>query len=936
MVQQTSPVALVWGCLRFLVDAVGSFTSYFDCLSSTLQQIGDKLQTCQSFKEIHSNWKPFGQRLTEIYYHVLLFLFKLDTLFRKSPLRIFGKAILKTFKQEFQESLSSISRHTTLLDEQITFLHHRTVHIERRRKLMEWLAPVNLDNDLARWWARTTKGTNRWFLDHETYTNWRDGQADGSVLWLTGRAGVGKTFLAASIVQDLRDHMTPTDNLGLGYFFFDSSQNSRSTLLEASATLIAQLAGDRERIPSDVLDLYERAARYGRSKMCSSDKPLSIITNLLNEYQRAYLIFDGVDESAEAALVVREFLAFKDNPKTRILFVSRDTLDTRNLLAKSTMFKLMPTLVQDDIDVFLRAELSHLAEYFEQDDLADVAFDRLSSAACGSFLWAHLVLQTLRKAPNVFEFLSMTTQLPKDLESIYEATLQSLDAETTPLRDLGKLLLRWVCFARRPLRWKELQHALCFDIDDKTHHQDRLPFKNSVLRLCSPLLEYDTITDEFHPVHWSVCEFLAPGDCKASRLQNTSTCPDDHSYMLNVCLSNLMDPEVVDTVHVQHDRSPLLEYATLHWCDHLFQAQPSKELYSILKGFILIAPYRRVWIARYVLLQMSAYPLQVLLKRLRAIHAWLIAKYINQPEASFDILEDVFETMFVLSTDRTVSLPGEVPCSAPSFSHFEKMMIVRDLARTYTLAGRIPDALKWLNGAVKKAKDPFERLPLVDVWILNSLGIMYDQQKDFRMSVDTQLEALALQQCELGPDHLDVVWTMNELGRIYRHLGLLMDAENMHTQVLSILKLQFKEDDPQIVWTKGTLGRTYRYQGRIAEALTLHKQVLTAQIESIGENHCHTLWTKSDIARCVRDQGKVSEALQLFLNVVEGRTKVLGELHADTLWSINDVGLILSLCGQRNEAKASHERALRGQFLSLGRGHEHTVWTQKILDEWIG
>lgn len=332
---------------------------------------------------------------------------------------------------------------------------------------------------------------------------------------------------------------------------------------------------------------------------------------------------------------------------------------------------------------------------------------------------------------------------------------------------------------------------------------------------------------------------------------------------------------------------------------------------------------------------MSSYPLQVVLKQLRAIHAWLIGERSNPSGAVFDILEDTFETMFVLSMDCTVSQSKGSPGLVPSFAHFERMMVVRDLARTCTLAGRIPDALTWLISAVKKAKEPFERLPLRSVWVLNSLGIMYDQKRDFRMSVDTQLEVLAIQQHELRSDHLDVVETMNELGRIYRHLGLLMDAEIMHTQVLSILKLQFKNDDPQIVWTKGTLGRTCRYQGRTAEALTLHEQVLVAQIKSVGDNHCHTLWTKSDIARCLRDQGKFSEALQLLLNVVEGRIRTLGELHADTLRSINDVGLVLSLYGHGNEAKAFYERALRGQILSLGRDHEHTMWTQKTLDEWI-
>jgi tetratricopeptide (TPR) repeat protein len=127
---------------------------------------------------------------------------------------------------------------------------------------------------------------------------------------------------------------------------------------------------------------------------------------------------------------------------------------------------------------------------------------------------------------------------------------------------------------------------------------------------------------------------------------------------------------------------------------------------------------------------------------------------------------------------------------------------VRDLARAYTLAGRISDALHWLHSAVRKAKGQSSHLTIESIWLLNSLGIMYDQQKEFGMSLDTQLEALEIQRRELPPDHLDTVWTMNELGRVYYHLGLSKDVKKMHMQALSILDVQFKESNPQIIWTK--------------------------------------------------------------------------------------------------------------------------------------
>jgi hypothetical protein len=166
----------------------------------------------------------------------------------------------------------------------------------------------------------------------------------------------------------------------------------------------------------------------------------------------------------------------------------------------------------------------------------------------------------------------------------------------------------------RPLRWKELQHALCLDPNTKAHQHDRLSLKNAVLRLCNPLLEYDTVTDELRPVHWSVCEFLARGDSAISRSPKVRASLDPHSFMLHVCLCNLRDPFVVETVNVQLDRSPFVEYTILHWYDHLLQAEPSKIPYSSLSDIVLVAPHRRAWIARYMLLQIAAFPLQTMLE----------------------------------------------------------------------------------------------------------------------------------------------------------------------------------------------------------------------------------------------------------------------------------------------------------------------------------
>jgi hypothetical protein len=118
-----------------------------------------------------------------------------------------------------------------------------------------------------------------------------------------------------------------------------------------------------------------------------------------------------------------------------------------------------------------------------------------------------------------------------------------------------------------------------------------------------------------------------------------------------------------------------VEYTILHWYDHLLQAEPSKIPYSSLSDIVLVAPHRRAWIARYMLLQIAAFPLQTTLEQLRKIHPWLVRGHSNPSETDFDVLEDMFDTIFLLAIGFIGQRAHGIPKLTSSFAHFERMMV---------------------------------------------------------------------------------------------------------------------------------------------------------------------------------------------------------------------------------------------------------------------
>ncbi|CAI6284852.1 unnamed protein product [Periconia digitata] len=929
MAQQSGPVALAWGCIRVLLESVDSHNSYIAFLVSTMEEISDKLHLFQRYDGIYSDWTPFRDSLTNVHYHIVIFLLRVNETLRSGTFKLFRKTFAMAIKKEIQGSLDAIARHTRLLERETELVHHQITHSEIRKRIMDWLSPVDVMHDSLRAREKRTDGTCHWIFKNRAYLDWRDEKTLDRVLWLSGRPGSGKTVLFSSVVQNLQQNLPE----GCVAHFYIGLGDNRSEFVNAIATIIAQLVACQSLLSSELVSAFESAARYGRNRLSRADQPMKVLIHLLQAQKMTYLALDGIDECMDLENTLVEISALSKVPNLRILITSRDIPEVRNCLSQHSAVTLSTALIRDDINLFLRAGLNKIFASFEQDDLVDKVLPRLLATADGSFLWAHLMLCTLKQTANVNDLLRASQQLPKDLEAIYESSLQQLNQKPCSTRSLGRNLLCWICFSRRPLKWKELEYALSLD-ETFNEATERRPFKAAVLRLCNPLVEYDDVLDEFRPLHWSVCEFLAQKNesdfFSHERLSGGFVASTAHSIIVKACIKSISqkrNPDAPDMGVIK--QTPLARYATLHWCSHLLQASITPDTRHMTETFMSNAANRKAWVAQYMLLQLRAFPLQAVLRQLRDVNAWLIKASTQSEVCAFDILHDTLDIIHGLAVQfLDVQLS---PNLQPSVGHFDTMMAVRDLARAYTQAGRLPDAVLWLEGALEGVQGSDHMADNKRAWILNSLGIIYDQQTRSEAAIETQRRALVIQKARLGTEHLHVAWTKNELGRVFRHVWKLTDSEQMHLEALHTLEIHFPESDPHVMWTKNTLARTYRFQGRFDESLRFHQQTFDVQAGTLGSIHCHTLWTLSDVARCLRDRGNTVMACETFLKVLEGRLENLGDQHPDTLWSMNDVGLLLSLLGKPHEATKYHEKAYTGQLQCLGREHEHTKWTETVL-----
>lgn len=209
-------------------------------------------------------------------------------------------AKLERRHQEAMVRLQSMDSALTGLDQ--TAKHFNGITTKARySKLLEWLCdvdPSEVQNDSQK---ERKSGTCDWLIsENDTFEAWKKGP--GSLLWLHGKAGSGKTFLASSVVAHLSERaVTPLNRTGLAYFYIRFNDAKKQDLGTVLGSLIRQLcvqllSAQLQVVPPAIErlnSLQEQGLRPDAKKLEEA------LTALLGGFEAVFIILDGLDECHE-------------------------------------------------------------------------------------------------------------------------------------------------------------------------------------------------------------------------------------------------------------------------------------------------------------------------------------------------------------------------------------------------------------------------------------------------------------------------------------------------------------------------------------------------------------------------------------------------------------------------------------------------------------
>jgi hypothetical protein len=287
-------------------------------------------------------------------------------------------ALMKAMSKAMQD----VDKNTTYL-----FKEFQAISLEeRKRKILQWLSPVEPSKSHETALKIRQAGTNVWFLSCEELENWRD--SEKSFLWLSGRPGSGKTILMATAIHSLQQRSGEEELPLLAYYYCDFRSTETRDLLNLAGSLLAQICVGLGSFPAALDEVFEwsKMSASPYSKRTNLDTIIEILVDLSCQH-RVVTVVDALDECGSREDILQFFRKLGTQGSIlNVLVSSRDETDIWEML--SDFPRLPPETawasIDRDIDFYINYRLSHDRDFkWLKQTFKQIIRDRLNTQAMG-------------------------------------------------------------------------------------------------------------------------------------------------------------------------------------------------------------------------------------------------------------------------------------------------------------------------------------------------------------------------------------------------------------------------------------------------------------------------------------------------------------------------------------------------------------------------
>jgi len=405
-----------------------------------------------------------------------------------------------------------------------------------------------------------------WILKNRKYIIWYENEKS-SLLWITAKAGYGKTTMAAHICQMIFTRQNPkalswedkSKSVVLYFFFQKSNHEAIKTALAALKSVVLQLVRQVPAALPILLRRHDLLSAKGDFEW-AWENISSVLGEMVEQASlssRVYIILDALDEcETESRTLILDwmkglveenvpFMNFR-NPKAvlKILVTGRPDGDMTDYFSGFTILEVTDTDTMNDIRALIHSRVEGFAgQRHLKPHITRSIIQFLESNAHGMFLWVVLIMKELERRDERLSdevIASKLSSTPLTLIDTYEAILHNVPPNRK--QDMWRII-RWLLFGSRCLTLAELETGLCLEIGISSWHD----FAGDLKFLCGSLLRFGGPREGVIFVHQTARNFLEAIPRYSSATSFAGLGMDTHAaneHLATVCVQYLLKEEM--------------------------------------------------------------------------------------------------------------------------------------------------------------------------------------------------------------------------------------------------------------------------------------------------------------------------------------------------------------------------------------------------------
>ncbi|RAK95688.1 uncharacterized protein BO80DRAFT_469213 [Aspergillus ibericus CBS 121593] len=592
------PTAIIWGCLRAVIDCSQRFLELYEKISDQIKQLKTHLTILTEYEELFDHSATMRELLQASYIDIIRFWRRVDKECNRCVANRALRAMTKFSTDKLNGIVTSMGNTADYMsrlvpavqermdrgerenaaeerrvagiarEEQAAFFKMMAEEMEKRREerkiqrqedVRTWLRDGSLPLNGSNFRHRDNKLAQRsldtcdWLFEHATVKEWMDSNSPASQLWVKASPGAGKSVLTAYAVEKTQAIGSDKAAVIYHYFTFDEEFPALMVYRCLAEQLVNRLGKQTGDMPKEI----HRFTQEGATTANVEDLK-QVIKMLLEEMSVTYLFLDGLDEECEVDNRKQELFKVLDffgelgreNPSSlRIWYSSQQRTCLDSQLKSLPSIEITKDLNGRDIERYLSQKIADLDSLELDQGFINLILGDLREKADGCFLWASLMLDSMSDAVTL-QMIQRVIQegLPENYEKYYQRKIDSIQPS---LREFVSIILSCIVHAKRPLRLDELCECTAMVKGQEGQNIDKsqkILKKSKVLELCQPLVQ---VQDSDGPdgriaictlTHGSVKSFLLKNPDILRRNSNPPAYALTSDVLANICQKYLLQP----------------------------------------------------------------------------------------------------------------------------------------------------------------------------------------------------------------------------------------------------------------------------------------------------------------------------------------------------------------------------------------------------------